>query len=143
MVNAAVNSGKLTPAQGQPLIDAANAIIAALSNPQVAAAGFKNGASDGLATVAGGLPTGYRLEQNSPNPFNPVTAIQFAVPHESQVRLKVYNLAGQEVAALVDQPLAPGAYRINWDASRLVSGVYIYRLEAEGFVQTKRLLLMK
>lgn len=87
--------------------------------------------------------TEFVLEQNTPNPFNPVTAIPFAVPRASVVRLKIYNLAGQEVATLVDQPLAPGAYKISWDASRLVSGVYIYRLEAEGFVQTKRLLLMK
>ncbi|MCI0554306.1 MAG: PKD domain-containing protein, partial [Anaerolineae bacterium] len=137
----------LTAAEGQPLLDAANAIIAVLSNPsQIAAAGFRKGASDGLTAVDqsnNALPTGYRLEQNSPNPFNPVTTIQFSVPRESYVRLKVYNSFGAEVATLADRQYAPGTYKINWDASRLATGIYLYRLEAEGFAQTKKLLLMK
>ncbi|MGH7493499.1 MAG: SBBP repeat-containing protein [bacterium] len=139
-VNAFLNSGKLTSAQGQPLLDGANQIITALSGAGTLSKNTANDPGDG---AIGADPAGFVLEQNAPNPFNPVTTIQFAVPHASQVKLKVYNLAGQEVATLVDQPLAPGVHRINWDASRLVSGVYIYRLEAEGSVQTKRLLLMK
>ena len=138
-VNADISSGKLTPAQGQPLIDAANAIVAVLSNP-APAAGVKK---DGLTAIASTLPTGFQLEQNSPNPFNPVTTIQFSVPHESHVRLKVYNSFGAEVATLVDQQVAAGTYKVNWDASRLASGFYLYRLEAKGFAQTKKLLLMK
>jgi Rax2 C-terminal beta propeller domain/Secretion system C-terminal sorting domain/Bacterial Ig domain len=142
MINAAINSGKLTLEQGQPLIDAANAIIAVLSATGKAAQ-FNSGSSDLAITTEGALPTGYRLEQNSPNPFNPTTTIQFAVPRESYVRLKVYNSFGAEVATLVDQQVAAGTYKVNWDASRLASGFYLYRLEAEGFAQTKKLLLMK
>ncbi len=141
-VNADISSGKLTPAQGQPLIDAANAIIAALS-ATAKAAQLNSGSSDLMSKTQGGLPTGYRLEQNSPNPFNPTTTIQFSVPRESYVRLKVYNFVGQEVATLVDHHVTAGTYKVNWDASRLASGFYLYRLEAEGFAQTKKLLLMK
>jgi hypothetical protein len=89
------------------------------------------------------LPTNYALDQNFPNPFNPVTTIQFSVPRESHVRLKVYNSFGAEVATLVDRQVAAGTYKVNWDASRLASGFYLYRLETEGFAQTKKLLLMK
>jgi hypothetical protein len=89
------------------------------------------------------MPTEFQLAQNSPNPFNPTTAIQFSVPRESYVRLKVYNSLGVEVATLVDQQAAAGTYKINWNASHLASGIYMYRLEAGGFAQTKRLLLMK
>ncbi len=132
----------LTAAEGQPLIDAANAIIAALSNPaQAAAASLKKDASEGLAT--GGLPTEFQLAQNSPNPFNPTTTIQFSVPRGSYVRLKVYNSFGAEVATLVDQQVAAGSYKITWNASHLASGIYMCRLETEGFGQTRRLLLMK
>jgi hypothetical protein len=135
-VNAFINSGILTSAQGQPLIDAANAIIAELALP-------KNDASGLLEQASKVLPTGFQLEQNSPNPFNPVTTIQFSVPRESHVRLKVYNSFGAEVATLVERHVAAGTYKVNWDASRLASGFYFYRLEAEGFAQTKKLLLMK
>ncbi len=89
------------------------------------------------------IPTVFMLGQNYPNPFNPVTTIQFSVPSQSHVRLKVYNSAGNEVATLADRPYAPGTYQVNWDASRLASGFYFYRLKAEGFAETKQLLLMK
>ncbi|MCI0698556.1 T9SS type A sorting domain-containing protein, partial [candidate division KSB1 bacterium] len=134
-----IGNGTLKENEGQPLINAANAIIGALSNSSQAAK--RNGASEGLTAVA--LPTEFQLEQNSPNPFNPVTTIQFSVPRESFVRLKVYNSFGAEVATLVDRQVAAGTYKVNWDASRLASGFYLYRLEAEGFAQTKKLLLMK
>jgi hypothetical protein len=65
------------------------------------------------------------------------------VPRASHVTLKVYNFIGQEVATLADGQYTPGTYKVNWDASRLASGFYLYRLEAEGFVQTRKLVLMK
>lgn len=141
-VDADINSGKLTPAQGEPLIDAAHVIIAALSATGKAAQ-FSSGSSDVMRTMAGALPAGYRLEQNSPNPFNPVTVIQFSVPHATHVRMKVYTTFGAEVATLVDQQVAAGTYKVNWDASWLASGFYLYRLEAKGFTQTKKMLLTK
>jgi enterochelin esterase family protein len=88
-------------------------------------------------------PTSYQLLQNYPNPFNPSTTISFDVPKASYVTLRVFNLLGQEVATVVSENLQPGAYRYRFDAGRLASGVYIYRLNAGGYVQTKKMTLMK
>jgi len=125
-----IRNETFTAEEGQSLIDAANEIIAVL---QTSLPKF-------VQTVS---PSDSRLEQNSPNPFNPVTTIQFSVPRASHARLKVYNSFGAEVATLVDDNVAAGTYKVNWDASRMASGLYLYRLEAEGFTQTKKLLLMK
>lgn len=135
-----LGNGIFTAAQGEPLIEAANAIIAALSS-SAQAAGLEKEA--GKTPAAGAPPTEFQLAQNSPNPFNPATTIQFSVPRPSHVRLKVYNSSGAEVATLVDRQIAAGIYKINWDAGHFASGIYLYRLEAEGFVAAKRLLLMK
>jgi hypothetical protein len=126
----------LTEAEADALIAQAQAIIAAINAASAPKLAFST-------TGIGIVPNSYELEQNYPNPFNPVTTIQFSVPRESYVRLKVYNSFGAEVATLVDQQVAAGTYKVNWDASRLASGFYLYRLEAEGFAQTKKLLLMK
>ena len=88
-------------------------------------------------------PYEFALSQNYPNPFNPSTNINFSLPVASSVSLKVYNLLGQEVATLVDQRMGSGAHAVSFDASRLSSGVYIYRLQAGNKVQTKKMLLVK
>ncbi|MBO6795257.1 MAG: T9SS type A sorting domain-containing protein [Balneolaceae bacterium] len=88
-------------------------------------------------------PYDFDLSQNYPNPFNPSTNINFTLPEASIVSLKVYNVLGQEVAALVDQRMGSGAHSITFDASNLSSGVYIYRLQAGNNVQTKKMLLVK
>jgi len=90
-----------------------------------------------------GLPKVFSLAQNYPNPFNPTTTIKFSLPKTTEVRLKVFNLLGFEVANLVNGRVQSGSHLIEFDASDLVSGVYFYRLEAGSFVQTKRLLLLK
>lgn len=89
------------------------------------------------------LPTEYRLEQNYPNPFNPETTIRFVLPKRSSVTLKLFDILGKEVATLVDEELQPGEHKVVFDARSLSSGVYFYRLEAKGFVQSKRFLLLK
>ena len=89
------------------------------------------------------LPKEFRLEQNYPNPFNPSTTIQFALPKRSEVTLKIFDLLGREVATLVDEDLQPGEYKVIFEAGDLPSGVYFYRINAEGFVQTKELTLLK
>lgn len=89
------------------------------------------------------LPTEYALYNNYPNPFNPTTIIKYDLPEESQVSLKVYDVLGREVASLVDQKQAAGSYKVNFNASRLSSGVYFYRISAGTFVVTKKLMLMK
>lgn len=90
-----------------------------------------------------GLPLNALLYQNYPNPFNPSTTISFSNPHLSSVILKVYDLLGKEVATLVNERLTTGLYERSFNAEGLTSGVYFYRLHAGGFVQTKKLLLLR
>ena len=89
------------------------------------------------------LPTEFALFQNYPNPFNPTTNIKFDLPKESNVTLKVYNILGEEVATLVNKVMPAGHQVVTFDASRLASGMYIYRIQAGNFVQVKKMLLMK
>lgn len=89
------------------------------------------------------IPTEFALMQNFPNPFNPTTNIKFALPKESNVTLKIYNILGEEVANLINQVMPAGYHTYNFDATRLSSGMYIYRIEAGSFVQVKKMLLMK
>ncbi|MDH3251489.1 MAG: T9SS type A sorting domain-containing protein [Ignavibacteria bacterium] len=95
-------------------------------------------------------PVAFALEQNYPNPFNPTTNIGFRLPAGQAgiadfglVRLAVYDLLGREVAVLVNEKKAPGTYTVQFDGSGLTSGVYFYRLQAGGFVQTRKLLLLR
>jgi len=91
----------------------------------------------------GSLPTECSLEQNRPNPFNPATQISFSLPEASYVRLQVFNIIGQEVVTLVDGQVDAGYHTVTWDASGVVSGVYLYRLETSAFVSTKKMVLLK
>lgn len=91
----------------------------------------------------GVLPQTFELLQNYPNPFNPETVIRYSLPVQSHVTLKVYNLLGQEVATLFDGFRQPGSYSATFDGTGLTSGVYMYRLKAEGFGKTRRLVLLK
>ena len=88
-------------------------------------------------------PTSYVLHQNYPNPFNPRTTIGFDVPHTANIALKIFDLLGREIVTLMNQPLRPGEYKVEWDASNFPSGVYFYRVEAEDFVQTRRLIVLR
>jgi hypothetical protein len=89
------------------------------------------------------VPDGYALEQNYPNPFNPTTNINFALGKASNVKLVIYNVLGQKVVTLVDQRMNPGAYSVQFDASRFASGIYFYRIEAGEFVSEKKMVLLK
>ena len=88
-------------------------------------------------------PLAFYLRQNYPNPFNPSTKIQFSVPERVNVNLIVYNMLGQKVAQLAEGEVEGGTHEITFDASQLPSGVYIYRLQAGEFVESKKLIYIK
>jgi uncharacterized Ntn-hydrolase superfamily protein len=96
-----------------------------------------------VSEYAVGVPATFELHQNYPNPFNPSTAIRYQIPSRSHVTLKVYDVLGREVATLANEELKPGSYEVTWDASGVASGVYLYRLEAGAFTETKKLVLLR
>jgi hypothetical protein len=89
------------------------------------------------------IPNAFSLSQNYPNPFNPSTIIKYSVPISGVVTLKVYNSLGQEIATLVNQEQNAGNYNITFDASKLASGVYMYRIQSGDFSLTKKMTLLK
>ena len=88
-------------------------------------------------------PVKYNLSQNYPNPFNPSTTIQYSVPKAGNVKLTVYNSIGQEIAVLVNREVKAGSYEVNFDASRLASGIYMYKLETSGYNDVRKMMLIK
>jgi hypothetical protein len=89
------------------------------------------------------LPAQVRLKQNYPNPFNPTTNINFTLPQASDVTLTVYDVLGRRVATLVDSKRSAGSYSVNFDASRLSSGVYLYQLKTNQVTKTRKMMLVK
>lgn len=89
------------------------------------------------------IPTNFSLSQNYPNPFNPSTEIEYSIHNKGLVTLKVYNMLGQEIATLVNQEQNSGVYTVNFDASKLASGVYFYRIQSGEFVLTKKMMFLK
>jgi len=89
------------------------------------------------------IPLKYELSQNYPNPFNPTTVIKYSVVEKGNIVLRIFNILGQEVAALVDEVKAPGVYQVNFDASELAAGMYIYQIQAGSFVTSKKMMLLK
>ncbi len=101
----------------------------------------KNGAT--AVKVQNQIPLQYELYQNYPNPFNPATAISYQLSAFSHVTLKVYDVLGNEIKTLVNEYKPAGKYTVNFDASKLASGVYFYRLNVNDYTSTKKLLLLK
>jgi hypothetical protein len=89
------------------------------------------------------LPTTYWMGQNQPNPFNPVTTIRFALPQQSRVEIKLYDVAGREVSTIVDEELPEGYHDVVVNGSGLASGIYFYRIVANDFTDLKKLVLLK
>jgi hypothetical protein len=97
----------------------------------------------GIEDIDDLLPRRFELFQNYPNPFNPVTKIKYAVPKPAHVRLEIYNVLGQRISTLVNEDKAPGFYTVDFDASSLASGFYIYRLLANDFHAVKKMIVTK
>lgn len=100
-------------------------------------------ATVGIQTISTEVPKIFSLSQNYPNPFNPVTRIQFAVPKNEMVSIKVYDLLGKEVAVLVNEQKSAGTYEVDFNGSLLSSGVYFYRMQSGYFSDIKRMVVIK
>ena len=111
-----------------------------LTREQMVKLGFLVGIEDGPLA---GIPETFTLQQNYPNPFNPATTIVFDIPKDSDIRLAVYNIVGQEVAVLAAGRYPPGRYEKVFEGNNLASGLYVYRLEGKDVSLTKKMVLMK
>jgi hypothetical protein len=96
------------------------------------------------------VPETHLLAQNYPNPFNPSTTIKYTIPsvtlssvEGSRVQLKIFDILGNEITTLVDEYKPAGTYEVEFDASNLSSGIYFYRLQAVGFIETKKMILLR
>ncbi len=85
----------------------------------------------------------YELNDNYPNPFNPSTTISYELAAAGFTTLKIYNILGKEIATLVNEKQNAGTHMVQWNASSFSSGVYFYKLQTDGFIQTKRMILTK
>lgn len=99
--------------------------------------------SVGINNISAVIPFEYKLFNNYPNPFNPVTNIKFDIPQKSFIVLKIYDVIGKELAILINEKLDAGSYIYQWGASEFPSGVYFYKIEANNFIETKRMVLIK
>ncbi len=97
----------------------------------------------GVEPVTKNVPDVYKLYQNYPNPFNPTTNIKYQIKNSGYISLKVFDILGKEIAALVNEKLSPGTYEITFDGSNLSSGIYFYKIETEGFSEVKKFILLK
>ena len=101
------------------------------------------GGVTGISPIGNNTPESFNLYQNYPNPFNPATNLKFDIPKSGNVRISVYDITGKLVTELLNQNLSPGTYETNWNAKGYASGVYFYSMEAEGFKETRKMLLIK
>jgi hypothetical protein len=94
-------------------------------------------------TAANEIPTEFQIFQNYPNPFNPTTAINYHLPNEEHIVIKVYDILGKEVTTLIDEVKQAGNYTVYFDGQKLASGVYIYRASYNSQNITRKMLLLK
>ncbi|MFZ1322393.1 MAG: T9SS type A sorting domain-containing protein [Ignavibacteria bacterium] len=97
----------------------------------------------GILPTSNIVPDKFELHQNYPNPFNPITNIKFDIKQSSDVRLNIYDALGRKISKLINEKLQSGTYNAVFDGSNFSSGVYFYKLETEGFVETRRMILLK
>lgn len=98
---------------------------------------------NGIIKLGGTVPEQFQLRQNYPNPFNPSTNIVFDVPKKSFINVVIYDILGREVVSLINEELTAGKYSVTWDASNYPSGLYFYRLTANDFTGTRKMILLK
>ena len=89
------------------------------------------------------MPAEYVLSQNFPNPFNPITTIKYGIKEKSNVKIKIFNVIGKEVAIVLNEVMQPGYHQVDFNAANLTSGIYFYRIQAGSFIETKKMMLLK
>ncbi len=97
----------------------------------------------GIQSISSEVPAQFSLEQNYPNPFNPSTNIKVNIPKSSSVKLTVFDILGRESAVLLNGKLGAGIFNVTWDGAGFPSGVYFYKLETDGFAETKKMVFIK
>jgi len=102
-----------------------------------------NRSAIGITQINSEVPRNYELIQNYPNPFNPSTKIKFSLPKSSHVKVVIFNALGEEIQSIVNQNLKAGNYETDWDAGNSPSGIYFYRITADEFTNTKKMILVK
>jgi hypothetical protein len=108
--------------------------------------GFLGGGDDWITSIDEIdeiMPLQFELSQNYPNPFNPSTTINYTLAEQSHVRLEIYNILGQRVTVIIDENQEVGSYSQIWQAGNVPSGVYFYRIKADEFEQTRKMMLLK
>ena len=104
---------------------------------------YRDETATAVEQTSDAVPESFVLHPNYPNPFNPATTIPFDIAQAGHVTLTIIDMLGREVATLVDGPVTPGRYETTWETDRMPSGVYLSRLEVNGQVSTRRLVLLK
>ena len=104
---------------------------------------IKYSSTIGIEPISTEIPGRFLLEQNYPNPFNPATKIKFNLPENGYVNLTIFDNSGRLIKNVVNENLSPGIYEVDFNASGLASGTYFYRLTANNFTETKKMILIK
>lgn len=104
---------------------------------------LKNRGRMGTDTEKENIPDEYYLYQNYPNPFNPVTTIKYDIPKPGNIELIIYDILGRKVTTLINEQKQPGRFEVKWDASNVASGIYIYQVRVNDFVDSKKMILLK
>jgi hypothetical protein len=125
-----------------PSVSADTALAVAQASLKAAIDGLVRSAS-GVAASGGSTAARFALSQNYPNPFNPSTLIGYSIPSAGRVSLNVYDVLGREVATLFEGFRQPGSYTVRFDGTGLPSGVYLYRLQSGGMVETRKLVIVR
>lgn len=121
-----------------------NAVIVLCTNNQIASFDLSSALTTKVETERRrAVPDRMALYPNYPNPFNPTTTIEFSLSEPAHVSLKIFTLMGSEIVELVDEKLAAGVHRVGWNAENLPNGVYLYILEAAGYKEIRKAILMK
>lgn len=102
-----------------------------------------NGGTVSVKKLSVDFPNSFSLSQNYPNPFNAITKIKFDIPKTGFVTVKVFDALGRDITMLINEQLTPGTYQPEWNAENYPSGVYYYRLTTDGFIEKKKMILLK